>query len=230
MPPDGAVEMIRVEARKWSWQFHYGGDGSVPAREAGENVLLLPRGRAVDLRLESKDIVHALSIPAFRLRQDVLPGRETFVRGLRAERVGTYPLACAEFCGEGFADMTATVVVVSDAEYADRVRAATAFERAEGESAADFGRRVHAMRGCNACHTLDGTALVGPSWKGLWGREERLRDGTTVQVDAAYVETSIRTPGVKVVEGFEPLMPSFDGVLADAEIDAVVALLRALKG
>ena len=212
----GPTLQIQVNARKWSWWFdHPGGKGS--------NELHLVQGKPVELVMSSADVVHSLYVPQFRLKQDVVPGRFTkmsFVPVL----AGEFAIECAEYCGTNHSLMSAKVVVHPDQQSWDRWSE-------EGNqvvaSLAEIGKQVHAMRGCIACHSTDGTRRVGPSFQGIWHSQEHLADGTSVTVDDDYVRESILKPAAKVVAGYPPAMPPTP--LEEREIQGVIAYLKTLR-
>lgn len=207
---------IQVTARKWSWWFeHPGGKGAAD--------LHLVAGRPAELVMVSTDVIHSLYLPEFRLKQDVVPGRFTRMI-LEPVLPGTFTITCAEFCGTDHSRMTAKAVVhpdqaAFDAWAREGVRPAS--------SLVDVGRALYAAKGCIACHSLDGTPRVGPTFKNLWGKEEKLADGTSVHVDEEYVRESVLKPGAKIVAGFPNVMPPVP--LDEREIQGLAAWLQTLK-
>jgi cytochrome c oxidase subunit II len=206
---------IHVTARRWSWWFDHAG-------AKGAKELHLVAGRATELVLASTDVIHSLYVPAFRLKQDSVPGR--FTRLVFTPTVpGTYPLLCAEYCGTNHSRMGSVAVVHPDQASFD----AWAREGASADaSLLEVGRRVLEEKGCSACHSVDGSPSVGPTLKGLWGRDEKLADGTTVRVDEAYVRESILRPSARLVAGYDDVMPPIP--LEEREIQGVVAVLESL--
>jgi cytochrome c oxidase subunit 2 len=215
-PGGGAPLQIQVTARKWSWWFdHPGGKGG--------QELHLVAGRPVELVMASTDVVHSLYVPEFRLKQDVVPGRFTKMN-FTPTVAGTFPVLCAEYCGTDHSRMGANVVVHADQASFD----AWAREGvAPAASLVDLGRQVFASKGCIGCHSADGGVRVGPTFKNLWGRPEKLVDGSAVLVDENYVRESILKPSAKLVAGFANVMPPVP--LEDREIQAIVAYLQTLK-
>jgi cytochrome c oxidase subunit 2 len=217
-----AIE-VNVYAAQWSWRFEYE-NGAV------SDALVLPKGQQVLLRLHSEDVIHSFWVPEFRVKQDILPGGEEFVRELRITPtdLGDYKIRCAELCGQLHYDMLADVHVVSHEEYASYIEAQTA---GCALSAEDCGQRWVTQFGCVACHTFDGTVIVGPSWQGIAGTQELLTDGSTVTVDADYVTKSIISPNAQIVEGFtEGLMPqNYTEILSEQQISEIVAFILALE-
>jgi cytochrome c oxidase subunit 2 len=212
---------IDVIAHQWDWSFMYGAGFS-------SNELHLPVNRQVVLKMQSLDVIHSFWVPEFRIKQDVVPGRTTDLR-ITPTRIGAYEVRCAELCGVSHTYMVRPVIVTSEAEYDAWVKdqsAAAAALLAQGGPAA--GKALAAQSGCAACHSLDGSKLTGPTWRGLFGSKVALSDGTTATADVAYLTESIVDPDAKIVHGFEPgRMPKFG--LTDAQVESIVAYLETLK-
>jgi cytochrome c oxidase subunit 2 len=216
LDPGASPLRVQVTGRKWSWWFdHAGGKGA--------NQLHLVAGRPTELVLASTDVIHSLYVPEFRLKQDAVPGRFTKMV-FTPTRPGTYPILCAEFCGTNHSTMLSSAVVHPDQESFD----AWAREgQGGGETLAQVGERVFAEKGCSACHSVDGSPGVGPTLEGIWGKDHKLADGTTVRVDENYVRESIVKPGAKVVAGYDDVMPPIP--LEDREFQGIVTYLQGLK-
>lgn len=216
--PETDVEPLKVQvtAKRWSWWFDHPGGKGAPE-------LHVVAGVPATLVLSSTDVIHSLYVPEFRLKQDAVPGR--FTRMTFVPTVpGTYPILCTEYCGTDHSRMLASVVVHPDRASFD----AWAREGMEpGESLVELGRKVFVQRGCMACHSLDGSRRVGPTVKGLWGKEEKLADGTTVRVDEEYLRESILKPGAKVVAGFPNVMPP--SALPERDLKGIVLYIESLK-
>jgi cytochrome c oxidase subunit 2 len=218
--PDPQAMEVRVVGQQWSWRFEY------PEQGITSNELVLPVDRQVLLRMESQDVIHSFWVPEFRVKQDLLPGRETQLR-ITPNRTGDFVLGCAEICGSQHAYMTAPVHVLSSADFEQWVFDQTDLPDdpvARGEIWAN-------QYGCLACHSLDGTRLVGPSWQGLYGSETVFADGASRTADAEYLRESILDPNAQIVEGFLPgLMPqNFNEILSDTQIDDIIAFIESLK-
>jgi cytochrome c oxidase subunit II len=217
----GALE-INVIGSQWSWRFEY------PELGIQTNELRMPLNRQALLRLSSMDVIHSFWVPEFRVKQDALPGGKEFVRDLRVtpSQIGNYTLRCAELCGLNHTTMESPVIVMAAADF-------DAWAAAEAGLSADPLERAqkwYTTFGCNACHSLDGAAGVGPTWKGLYGSQVRLADGSTVTADDAYLIQSIRNPGATLVEGFQNIMPAaIGGSLTDQQIQDLIELLKSLK-
>lgn len=214
-PPPDALE-IHVEARQWMWKARHPGG----AREI--NGLHVPRGEAVRLVMTSQDVIHSFFIPAFRMKQDVLPGRITEA-WFRATEVGQYRLLCAEFCGTDHARMGGIVTVMEPEEYA---RWAAAQPREVDLSAE--GAALFQSLGCAGCHAPS-SRVHAPRLAGVFGRTVHLSDGRTLRADAAYLRDSILLPRRDIVAGYEPIMPSFEGLVGEGEMQRLVAYIQSLR-
>jgi cytochrome c oxidase subunit 2 len=210
---------IRVRAQKWKWLFQY-------ANGATDENLHVPVDQPVRLTMSSQDVIHSLFIPDFRLKQDVVPGRYN-TAWFRAVAPGTYNLLCAEYCGTGHSDMLAKVIVHPPGEFEAWLQQAGNFLK--GKTPAQAGRLLYEMRGCKECHSLDGTAGKGPSFRGIYGETHRFTDGTSARVDDNYIRESILEPQAKIREGFQGIMPTFKGIVSDEEITAIIEFIKTLK-
>ncbi|MDO9708771.1 cytochrome c oxidase subunit II [Paracraurococcus lichenis] len=214
-PPD-ALE-IHVAAKQWMWKARHPNG----AREI--NGLHVPLGEAVRLVMTSQDVIHSLFVPAFRLKQDVLPGRFTEM-WFRPTQAGDYRLFCAEFCGTQHSHMGGTVTVMQPEDYARWAAAQPQEEDLPGEGAALF-----TALGCSGCHA-PASAVHAPVLDGVYGRMVHLADGRTVRADQAYIRDSILQPKRDVVAGYEPVMPSFEGLVDAADLQKLVAYIQSLRG
>ncbi|BDV42795.1 cytochrome c oxidase subunit 2 [Geotalea uraniireducens] len=215
---------IAVTAQQWQWSFTYP-DGRTVVGE-----LRLPVGRPVKLTMTSRDVIHGFFIPAYRQKQDVLPGRYTYL-WLEPDRVGSYDIFCSQYCGTGHSLMRATLVVMPAAAYAQWVEQQEAKARqakAGTEPLAEKGEELMEQSGCLGCHTVDGTPKVGPTLKGLYGKSVPLSTGQSVTADDDYIRESIVDPNAKIVKGFPPIMPTFRGKLSADDIRAIIAYLKTL--
>jgi cytochrome c oxidase subunit 2 len=176
----------------------------------------------------SRDVIHSFFVPAFRVKQDVLPGRSTTI-WFTATHAGSFDLFCAEFCGTGHSQMLGQVVALDPAAFA----AWQADGRLDAGASPDGdlarqGRDVAARHQCLACHTLDGTTHNGPSWAGLFGSRRPLVGGGEVVADEAYLTESMMDPRAKVLAGFPPIMPTYQGLLDPGETAALVEFIKSL--
>lgn len=248
-PPADAMD-VYVVAKKWMWKFSY------PNGFRSQGVLVVPEGRNVRLILTSRDVIHSFYVPAFRMKQDVLPGRYTTF-WFRADKAGIYRVYCAEFCGEAHSEMWADVVALRADEFEawesggappqllsealsdfDRAIglgggvAVLDFPRTEGldrRTMAERGRDVAARKGCLSCHTLDGQPHLGPTWRGLWGSWRPIAGGNRTLADDAYLTRSMMDPGVEVVEGYPNLMPTYQGQLEPEDVGSLIELIKSLR-
>lgn len=218
-PPDNAYE-IQVSGKQWSWEFTYP-NGAV------SDELHVPHDRNILLVITSQDVVHSVYIPAFRMKMDAVPGR--YLKAwFRPTVAGEYDLFCAEYCGKQHSAMTTKVVVHPVGEFEKWVQRAADFHAEMRPSEA--GERVYKIRGCGQCHSVDGRANVGPTFQGIFGRETKMRDGSTIKVDENYIRESILEPNAKIVAGYDAVMPTFQGRLSEKDISALIAFMKKLSG
>jgi|ERR1700722_16341915 len=213
-PPRDATE-VYVVAKQWMWKLEHA-EGQ---REINE--LHVPVGRDVKLIMTSQDVIHSFFIPAFRLKQDVLPGRYTTL-WFRATRPGTYHLFCAEYCGTQHSGMVGSIVVQEPAQYEAWMNTN------QNGPLSGTGQQVYAQLGCASCHRSDAPSR-GPTLAGVFGSSVRLEDGRTVTADENYIRESILDPGAKIVNGYKPIMPTFQGLVSEEQLNALVAYVKSLS-
>jgi cytochrome c oxidase subunit II len=214
-PPEGAMP-VAVTARQWSWLFRY-------ANGREDDVLRAPLGRPVALSMTSLDVLHCLFIPAFRIKEDCVPGMTTHL-WFDADEAGTYEIFCTEYCGVGHSHMRSQVIVMPAADF-DRWYAAP-----EEAGPAAAGLRVLKAKSCLGCHSTDGSPKEAPSFKGLSGQLVAVTSAgraRTVTADADYIRRSVLQPDADIVRGYDPIMPKIP--ITNEEIEAVVAYLETLK-
>jgi cytochrome c oxidase subunit 2 len=218
---------IRAVARMWSWSFEY--DNGVKT-----DTLYIPKDKPVILDLISKDVVHSLYIPSFRIKEDMVPGRTNRMWFI-GQRTGNYEMFCAEYCGLSHSYMF-TEVKVLEPEKFEEWMASRSDTTATAEAAAvpgALGKRLIEQFGCLACHSLDGTKLVGPSFKGVYGHEQPVvTNGKTrnVVADDEYIIRSILEPDADIVEGFtKGQMTSYKGQLSDDDIRQIIEFLKTVQ-
>lgn len=211
---------VNVIGQQWSWRFEYPEWGIV------SNELYLPVNQQALLQLSSTDVIHSFWVPEFRVKQDALPGSDEMVRSLRVtpNRIGEYKVRCAEMCGSLHYSMESPVHVVSQADFEAWVET----NSAASDDPVERGQQVANQFGCLACHSTDGSTVVGPTWKGLFGEEVHLADGTTVTADEEYIIESIQVPDAKIVEGFNNIMPELADQLTDEQIMDLVEFIKSL--
>jgi cytochrome c oxidase subunit 2 len=218
--PDEMV--VEVTASQFSWRFAY------PEFGISSTELNLPRGRQVLFRITSLDVIHSFWVPEFRIKQDAVPGQ---IKPLRVTptKVDQYIVRCAEMCGSQHFSMLATVNVMEPVDFEAWVAEQTA--PAVELTPVERGAKAYELQGCQACHSVDGSQGVGPTWLGIFGSEEALADGTTVTVDEAYVRDSIIKPNDQIVAGFAPnlMPPTYGDVLTAEEIDDLIVFIKSLS-
>jgi cytochrome c oxidase subunit 2 len=220
-----AIE-IKVIASQWNWQFEY------PHGVVSE-VLHLPVGKQVVLKMESRDVLHSFWVPEFRIKQDVVPGMILDYR-VTPSKVGSYKVRCAELCGKLHTTMEKEVLVETEEEYNTwldglTVAAISAQETAIADPNPNAGRGevLYSQKGCKGCHSIDGSHGTGPTWKHLYGEQVPLNNGTSVLADDDYLFESIKSPNNKIVAGFQPGMPDFG--LTDKQINDLIAFIKTVK-
>jgi cytochrome c oxidase subunit 2 len=230
-PPPNTLD-IYVVAKQWMWKFSYAEGPSAVER------LTVPAGRPVRLIMTSRDVIHSLYIPALRLKQDVIPGRYVTM-WFTADKPGTYPIYCAEYCGVSHSRMRGKLVVLSDDDYGSWLATSESQAVASREGAGpgalsdsnltSVGQAVAVRRACLACHTIDGQRHVGPTWRGLYESKVKLIDGRTIVADEAYLTKSMMEPRADIVEGYTPVMPTYHTVLSEPETAALVEYIKSLR-
>jgi cytochrome c oxidase subunit 2 len=235
--PDG--KLGGSDARFVSGANPFGIDPSDPAGAddilIDDNEVRLPLDRPVNVVLRSHDVLHDFYVPHFRSRMNIVPGQVSSF-WFTPTKPGRYEALCAQLCGVGHPDMRGFVRVEAAAAFDTwlaaqptfaGLRAAAAAPAAAGTDPATVGRTLAQSKGCTACHTVDGGPGVGPTWKGLFGKQESLEGGGTVQVDEAFLREFIRNPQSRDIKGFPNVMPAMP--VTDAELDALVAYIQALR-
>ncbi|HWR53829.1 MAG TPA: cytochrome c oxidase subunit II [Bryobacteraceae bacterium] len=217
--PADALE-IKVTAKKWVWEFEY------PNGVRTLNELHLPANKPVKFVMISEDVIHSFFLPTMRVKQDVLPGKYTQL-WFEPQEAGVHQLFCTEYCGRGHSDMLAKVHVEDQKKYEEWLE--TGGDAGKNMPLAEFGKMLYSSRGCETCHSLDGTRRDGPSFKGVFGHPVPLSGGATVTADENYIRESILLPQSKLVAGFEGIMPTFQGVLREREIQALVEFIKEQK-
>jgi cytochrome c oxidase subunit 2 len=213
-PPAGAMEIF-VVGKQWMWKVQHA-DGQ---REI--NDLHVPIGRPVKLVMGSEDVIHSYYIPAFRVKADVIPGRYNSL-WFTATRPGRYHIFCAEYCGTKHSGMIGWITAMEPAEYQAWLAGgpATASPVAAGE-------KLFQDLACSTCHQ-QGSQARGPALAGLFGKTVELQGGGTATVDEAYLRESIVNPQAKIVAGFQPIMPTFQGLVTEEQLLQLIAYVRSL--
>lgn len=220
--PDDAYE-IQVTAQKWTWQIQYE-NGAQTIDE-----LHIPADRPVKLIMNSNDVIHSFFVPDYRLKTDVVPGQYTEM-WFNVPEPDTSIIFCTEYCGTGHSDMLGEVIVHEQEEF-DSWLAENAGGAGKPDDLppAEWGKQLSQEYACNTCHSTDGSEMTGPTWQGLFGHEVQLDDGSTVTADENYIRESILEPNAKVVEGYPPVMNTYQGQLNEDQINALIEYIKTLK-
>lgn len=217
--PPGATE-IHVTGMKWNWVFEYPNKGV-----KSMNALVVPVNEPIKLVMTSKDVLHSFFIPNFRVKRDLVPNKYSNV-WFEAKKQGVYQVLCTEYCGDEHSNMSALLKVVSRDEYEAWLKNELAGDDIPLDQ---LGETLYTSKGCNACHSIDGTSKIGPTWKGLYGMPREFSNAETEPADENYLRESIVYPGKKLVVGYQNVMPSYAGLLSDREISALIEYIKSLK-
>jgi cytochrome c oxidase subunit 2 len=212
--PRGAMD-IYVVGKQWMWKAQHL-DG---AREINE--LHVPVGRPVRLIMGSEDVIHSFFIPDFRVKADVVPGRYNTL-WFTASKPGRYHIFCTQYCGTKHSNMIGWVTVMTPADYQEWLTGGSS-----GGTMAEAGAKLFSDLVCITCHT-DGAQGRGPVLKGLYGKQVRLEGGQTVTFDDEYIRESILHPQAKVVAGYQPIMPTFQGLVTEEQLLQLIAYVKSL--
>ncbi|MGE0639602.1 MAG: cytochrome c oxidase subunit II [Thermoanaerobaculia bacterium] len=214
-PPADAVEYY-VTGKQWMWKLQH------PTGQREINELHVPVGQSTRLIMTSEDVIHSFFVPAFRVKADVVPGRTSSL-WFKPTKTGRYHLFCTEFCGAEHSKMIGTVVVQEPGEYEAWLSGVPA-----AKSSGGAGAQLFAQYACDTCHKAEPGGR-GPILHGIVGTEVTLASGEKVLVDDAYIRESILMPTAKIVQGYEPLMPSFQGQLSDETLNQLVTYVKSLS-
>jgi cytochrome c oxidase subunit II len=250
--PENAEE-IHVRGSQWMWQFTYKNGytfGTKPEKTA--DVLRVPLNKPIKLVMSSADVIHSFFIPGFRNKQDVVPGRYSFI-WFQATKLGDYQVFCTEFCGLEHSNMPATIRVMPEAEYNawygkyissfDNYEKLTSIEKDEYKKyypnhvpaaslggLAERGKEVFGEKACAGCHNVaNKDRLVGPTMVGLFGSKREFSEGPSVVADENYLRESILLSGAKIVKGYPAAMPIFKGQIPDEDLNALIDYIKSLK-
>lgn len=223
IPPKDAIE-IRVTGQKWSWSFEYENGAT------SSNEIAVPINKPVKLILTSNDVLHAFFIPSFRVKMDAVP-KKFNVLWFQATQYGPQQVFCAEYCGTDHSKMLAKIQVMDEPDYNRWLEA----HNSPGKTPQERGAKLFALKGCNACHAVQpdsvgGQPTIGPKLWNAFGRQETMSDGQTLTIDENYIRESIEYPNKKTVANFAAgQMPTFKGLLSDAQIGDLIAFIKSLK-
>lgn len=212
--PKDATE-IYVLGRQWMWETQH------PEGRREINALHVPVGKPIRLTMTSVDVIHSFYVPAFRVKQDVVPGRYTSL-WFEATKTGTYHLFCTEYCGTLHSAMIGKVVVMSPGDYQEWLS-----EGSTNETMAVEGRKLFSQYGCSGCHAAN-ASVRAPMLDGVYGHAVPLADGTVVTADERYVRDSILLPASQVVAGYQPVMPTYAGNMEEGDLLKIIAYIKSI--
>ncbi len=215
-PPENALE-VYVVGKQWMWKFQH----TTGQREINE--LHVPVGRKIKLVMTTEDVIHDLFIPAFRIKADVVPGKYTY-EWFEATKPGRYHLFCAEYCGMNHSGMGGWVVVMEPTEFDNWLSG-----NAGAQSASTSGQQLFQTLGCASCHGNNGEGGRGPALLSVYNSEVQLESGAKVRADDSYIRESVLNPQAKIVAGYGPIMPTFQGVVNEEQIVQLMAYIKSLS-
>jgi cytochrome c oxidase subunit II len=216
-PPPNAYE-VYVTANSFFWQFTH------PNGVQTTNELHVPSGRPVKLIMQSRDVIHSFFVPDYRIKQDVLPGRYT-TAWFQTKHSGESVVFCTEYCGTGHSAMSAKVIAMEVDDFNEWLEV----QRIESQRElplAELGRNLYQQQGCFACHSIDGSANIGPTFQGLYGSTRNFTDGTSLVADDEYIRESIYDPAAKIVAGYNNVMISYRGLIDDNQMNALIEFIK----
>jgi len=216
IPPKDAME-VYVVGKQWMWKVQH------PLGNREINELHVPVGKPVKLIMTSQDVIHSFYVPAFRIKQDVLPGKYS-TQWFEATKTGEYHLFCAEYCGTSHSGMKGRVVVLEQDEYEEWLSG-----KAAGVAMLSSGEQLFQQFGCQTCHRQV-SGQRGPSLEGLFGREVKLQSGDVIVADQEYIRESILSPNAKLVAGYQRLMPTYKTQLGPDQVNQLVEYVKGLRG
>jgi cytochrome c oxidase subunit 2 len=215
-PPENAME-VYVVGKQWMWKIQH----STGQREINE--LHVPVGKKIKLIMTTEDVIHDFFLPAFRTKMDVVPGKYT-VQWFEATKTGKFPIYCAEYCGMNHSGMIGTVTVMEPREFDNWLSGNTSTT-----SPAVAGQELFQTLGCASCHGATGEGGRGPSLHGIYGAQTTLQGGQKITADEAYIRESILNPQAKLVDGFGPIMPTFQGQVSEEQLVQLIAYIKSLQ-
>ena len=213
---DSVITPLVITGHQWWWEARYPQQGIVTANE-----IHIPTGRQVEVKLTSDDVIHDFYVPAFRVKKDAIPGRYTSI-WFQATKIGTYHIFCAQYCGADHAEMIGWVYVMAPSDYAAWLSGG-----ARNESMAQTGERLFNRLGCVTCHVADNTGR-GPSLVGIYGKQEKLRNGDMKLVDEALIRQAIVNPNSIILPNYPPIIPSFQGQINEEQVLQLIAYIKSL--
>jgi len=210
---------IYVTGKKWFWEFTY------PNGKKTIDELVVPANQPIKLIMSSYDVLHSFYLPNLRVKRDVIPNRYTIL-SFEANKLGKYNIFCTEYCGDQHSKMIGVLNVVDNNNYISFLKEVD-FD--DSIPLSESGKLIYVKKGCNACHSIDGTDMVGPTWKDLYKKNRRFTDGKSEIANEVYLKESILYPQRKIVTGYQPVMPSYQGLMVDKEIQAVIEYIKELS-
>ncbi len=222
-PPENIAEEIHVTAMQWAWEYKYRNGRTI--NSLSNDPMVVPAAKPVKLILTSKDVIHSFFVPAFRVKQDAVPGKYTEL-WFEAKEPGNYVVQCTEYCGTKHSNMMIRIQAMNHEDYVAWFHGE---EAPRAESLADVGKKLFINKACASCHSLDGSRIVGPTFKGLYRSNREFADGSKAVADENYLKESILLSNAKIVAGYPPAMPIYQGQLDEEEVTALIEYIKTIQ-
>jgi cytochrome c oxidase subunit II len=220
--PENVANEIHVTAEQWAWTYSY--QNGKELYSSANEAMVVPANKATKIVLTSKDVIHSFYVPAFRVKQDAIPGKFTEL-WFEPNQTGEFIVFCTEYCGTKHSGMMIKIKVVPSDEFATWYHS----EKKGADTPADKGKALFAQKGCASCHSLDGTRVVGPTFKGIYGLARKFADGSSASADENYLRESILVSSAKIVEGYPAAMPIYQGQLSDEDVSHLIEYIKTVK-
>lgn len=223
IPASNAKE-IRLLGQKWQWSADYTKEN---INVSGQNSIIgLALNQPIKFILTSQDVIHSFFLPNFRVKQDVVPGKYTILN-ITPNKVGVFPVFCAEYCGDQHSKMIGYIKVMPKNEYNEWIDVKS--NENQGLNLVELGEKLVSEKGCMVCHTSDGTALIGPSFKGTYQAKLQLSDGTFAVIDDDFIHEKLTSVQQRRIAGYPPVMPNFENQLNEKQISAIIEYIRSVQ-
>ena len=217
-PPGNSIE-INVTGRQWAWAYTY------PNGKTADRDLVVPVNKPIKLIMKSDDVIHSFFVPTMRVKEDLVANEYHYL-WFTPTSIGESHIFCAEYCGNSHSAMIGKLKVVSQAEYQDYI----SDRKVEDLPPEELGKKIYSVKGCQTCHSLDGTKLLGPSFKGLFGHEVELEGLPNTTADENYLRESIIYSQKTIVKGYaKGVMPAFEGQIKEKELEGLIAFIKSVK-
>ncbi len=222
IPPN--AKELKIIGQKWIWGVTYPHHALNVSGQGA--TIYVPINKSIKLTMSSQDVIHSFSVPNFRIKQDVVPGRYT-TTWFKANKLGEYPIFCTEYCGDQHSKMLAKIKVTSIETFNKWLHSQT--KQNSNLSSKELGRKLYLSKGCIACHSTDGSSGIAPTFKNIYNSTHLLNNGKTIKVNDNRIKQKLLNPQINITKGFPPIMPTFKGQLNEVEIMNIIEYLKSIK-